>query len=174
MLERLGYQPDIVSNGNEALEAFEREVYSAIVMDCQMPVMDGYEATRHIREQEQRPQASRDRAHIPIIALTANAMQGDRERCKAAGMDDYLSKPVKTDDLGRILQRWIPLSQCENAAPPAPPREMSKSDASIFDATTMLTNIGGDVELFDQLIRLFLDRHPTMVQDIEARHQPGR
>ncbi|MGZ8421305.1 MAG: response regulator [Nitrospira sp.] len=167
MLERLGYQPDIVSNGNEALAAFEREVYSAIVMDCQMPVMDGYEATRHIREQEQRPQASRDRAHIPIIALTANAMQGDRERCKAAGMDDYLSKPVKIDDLGQILQRWMPLPTVEDAPPPVPPREMSKSDASIFDASTMLTNIGGDIELFDQLIRLFLDRHPTMVQDIE-------
>ncbi len=167
MLERLGYQPDIVSNGNEALAAFEREVYSAIVMDCQMPVMDGYEATRHIREQEQRPQASRDRVHIPIIALTANAMQGDRERCKAAGMDDYLSKPVKIDDLGRILHRWMPLPTIEDAPPPVPPREMSKSDASIFDASTMLTNIGGDLELFDQLIRLFLDRHPMMVQDIE-------
>ena len=141
MLERLGYQPDIVSNGNDALAAFEREVYSAIVMDCQMPVMDGYEATRHIREQEQRLQAARDRAHIPIIALTANAMQGDRERCKAAGMDDYLSKPVKIDDLGRILQRWVPLSAVEDAPPPLPPREMSKSDASIFDASTMLTNI---------------------------------
>ncbi|MEP7153305.1 MAG: response regulator [Nitrospira sp.] len=167
MLERLGYQPDIVSNGNEALAAFEREVYSAIVMDCQMPVMDGYEATRHIREQEQQPHPARDRAHIPIIALTANAMQGDRERCKAAGMDDYLSKPVKIDDLGRILHRWMPLPTVEDAPPPVPPREMSKSDASIFDASTMLTNIGGDIELFDQLIRLFLDRHPTMVQDIE-------
>ena len=173
MLERLGYQPDIVSNGNEALAAFEREVYSAIVMDCQMPVMDGYEATRHIREQEQRPQASRDRAHIPIIALTANAMQGDRERCKAAGMDDYLSKPVKIDDLERILHRWMPLPTVGDAPPPVPPREMSKSDASIFDASTMLTNIGGDIELFDQLIRLFLDRHPTMVQDIELAISQG-
>ncbi len=168
MLERLGYQPDIVSNGDEALAAFEREVYSAIVMDCQMPVMDGYEATRRIREREQRPDASRDRAHIPIIALTANAMQGDRERCQVAGMDDYLSKPVKTDDLGRILQRWIPLPPPEETPAPAPPREMSKSDATIFDASTMLTNIGGDVELFDQLIRLFLDRHRTMVHDIEV------
>ncbi|MBI4001794.1 MAG: response regulator, partial [Nitrospira defluvii] len=168
MLERLGYQPDIVSNGDEALAAFEREVYSAIVMDCQMPVMDGYEATRRIREREQRPEAARDRAHIPIIALTANAMQGDRERCKAAGMDDYLSKPVKTDDLGRILQRWIPLSPTEDTPAPAPPREMSKSDVSIFDASTMLANIGGDVDLFDQLIRLFLDRHRAMVHDIEV------
>ncbi|MDP9132744.1 MAG: response regulator, partial [Nitrospirota bacterium] len=166
MLERLGYQPDIVSNGEEAVTAFEREMYSAIVMDCQMPVMDGYEATRRIREQEQRPDASRDRAHIPIIALTANAMQGDRERCQAAGMDDYLSKPVKTDDLGRLMHRWIPLPAPEETSTPAPPREMTRSDASIFDASTMLANIGGDIELFDQLISLFLDRHDTMVHDI--------
>lgn len=168
ILERLGYQPDVVSNGDEALAAFERELYAAIVMDCQMPVMDGYEATRHIREREQRPDAPRDRPHIPIIALTANAMQGDRERCKAAGMDDYLSKPVKTDDLGKILQRWIPVTPQGETSTPAPPREMSKIDASVFDASAMLANIGGDVELFDQLIRLFLDRHRTMIHDIEV------
>jgi CheY-like chemotaxis protein/HPt (histidine-containing phosphotransfer) domain-containing protein len=168
MLDRLGYQPDVVSNGQEALAAFERECYAAIVMDCQMPVMDGYEATRRIREQEQRPDAPRNRAHIPVIALTANAMQGDRERCKAAGMDDYLSKPVKTDELGQILQRWIPLSSPEETPTAAPLRDMTKTDASIFDANTMLANIGGDVELFDQLIRLFLDRHRLMMQDILA------
>lgn len=168
MLERLGYRPDIVSNGVEAVAAFEREIYAAIVMDCQMPVMDGYEATRHIREREQRSDAARDRPHVPIIALTANAMHGDRERCKVAGMDDYLSKPVKTDDLGEILQRWIPESPRGESSIPAPPREMSKSDVSVFDASTMLTNIGGDVQLFDQLIRLFLDRHRAMVQDIQA------
>jgi CheY-like chemotaxis protein len=168
MLERLGYQPDIVSNGEEAMAAFEREVYAAIIMDCQMPVMDGYEATRLIRDREQRPDVSRDRPHIPIIALTANAMQGDRERCKAAGMDDYLSKPVRTDDLGRILQRWAPIAPQIEPPVHSPPREMSKSDTSVFDAGTMLANIGGDAELFDQLIRLFLDRHRVMIHDIEV------
>lgn len=168
MLERLGYQPDIVSNGQEALTAFEREAYAAIVMDCQMPVMDGYVATRAIREREQQADSSKVSAHIPIIALTANAMQGDRERCKAAGMDDYLSKPVKTDDLGRILQRWVPLSFSEDTPASAPQREMTKTDASIFDAGKMLSNIGGDVELYDELIRLFLDRHRALMQDIEV------
>lgn len=168
MLERLGYQPDVVSNGCEALTAFGRETYAAIVMDCQMPVMDGYEATRCIREREQQPDSSRNGAHIPIIALTANAMQGDRERCKAAGMDDYLSKPVKTEDLGRILQRWVPSSIPEGPADPAPVREIRKTDAGIFDANKMLSNIGGDVELFEQLIRLFLDRHHAMLRDIET------
>ena len=168
MLDRLGYQPDVVSNGQEALAAFQRESYAAIVMDCQMPTMDGYEATRLIRAQEETPDSSRSRAHIPIIALTANAMPGDRERCKAAGMDDYLTKPVKTDDLGLILQRWAPLAPTADAPAPAPPREMTKTDARVFDAATMLANIGGDAELFDQLIRLFIDRHPVMMKEIET------
>ncbi|MBX3343507.1 MAG: response regulator [Nitrospira sp.] len=168
MLDRLGYQPDVVSNGQEAVTAFERESYAAIVMDCQMPTMDGYEATRLIRAQEERPDASRTRAHIPIIALTANALPGDRERCKAAGMDDYVTKPVKTDDLGIILQRWAPVKAAAEVAPPAPARDLSKTDARVFDAGAMLANIGGDAELFDQLIRLFLDRHSVMMKEIES------
>ncbi len=168
MLDRLGYQPDVVSNGQEAVAAFEREPYAAIIMDCQMPQMDGYEASRVIRAQEERQDASRSRAHIPIIALTANAMPGDRERCKAAGMDDYLTKPVKTDDLGLILQRWAPLTTATDVPALAPPREMTNTDARVFDAGAMLANIGGDAELFDQLIRLFLDRHPIMMKEIET------
>lgn len=168
MLERLGYQPDVVSNGQEAVTAFERGSYAAIVMDCQMPTMDGYEATRQIRAQEQRPDHPRTRAHIPIIALTANAMPGDRERCKAAGMDDYLTKPVKTDNLGLILQRWAPLPSPTDAPAPEPRREMTKTDAHVFDAGAMLANIGGDAELFEQLIRLFLDRHGLLMKDIET------
>jgi two-component system sensor histidine kinase/response regulator len=93
-------------------------------MDCQMPTMDGYEATRGIfaRRSSEPDSHPSTRAHMPIIALTANAMPGDRERCKASGMDDYLSKPVKTDDLGRLLQRWAPLA--------TPPRCRPGPDAS--------------------------------------------
>ncbi len=168
MLDRLGYQPDVVSTGQEAVTAFERESYAAIVMDCQMPTMDGYEATKKIREHEQRTAADQKRPHIPIIALTANAMPGDRERCKAAGMDDYLSKPVKTDDLGLILQRWAPLPTAADAPAPMPRREMPQTDARVFDSAAMLANIGGDAELFDQLIRLFLDRHGLLMKEIET------
>ncbi|MEB2338598.1 MAG: response regulator [Nitrospirales bacterium] len=168
MLERLGYQPDVVSNGQEALTALDRGGYTAVIMDCQMPVMDGYEATRRIRKREQEggiPEAS---ARVPIIALTANAMQGDAERCKAAGMDDYLTKPVKTQDLGRVLQRWIPSSSPEPHASTASPPSPSKLTTGIFEAEKMLENIGGDLDLFHQLIRLFLDRYRMMLQDIAA------
>jgi len=101
MLESLGYEVDTADNGILALEALEDEVYDVILMDCQMPEMDGYEATRRIRTHENRTVAS-----IPIIALTANAMSGDAEKCIAAGMDDYLSKPFEPELFEKKLVDW--------------------------------------------------------------------
>ncbi|HEX2108107.1 MAG TPA: response regulator, partial [Rubrobacteraceae bacterium] len=102
MLERLGYRADLVANGLEALEALARVQYAAILMDVQMPEMNGYEATAEIRRREE----GQDR-HIPIIAMTANAMQGDREEALEAGMDDYVPKPVKLGGLEEVLKRWV-------------------------------------------------------------------
>src|SRR6266849_3947152 len=101
MVERLGYRADVAGNGSEALHALDRVPYDAVLMDCQMPEMDGYEATREIRR------AERDGRHVPIIAMTASAMAGDRERCLAAGMDDYISKPVKLHIVAAVLERWL-------------------------------------------------------------------
>ena len=100
MLEKLGCRVDVVANGLEAVEASGRIAYDYILMDCQMPEMDGYEATVAIRQRE-----AHSGRHIPIIATTANAMQGDRERCLAAGMDDYVSKPVQAAELIEVLQK---------------------------------------------------------------------
>jgi CheY-like chemotaxis protein len=103
VLQRMGHTPEIVPDGRQAVEAAMREEYSVILMDCQMPEMDGFEATVQIRQRE-----DPDR-RIPIIALTANAMKGDRERCFDAGMDDYLTKPIDLNRLAEALQRWTTL-----------------------------------------------------------------
>jgi CheY-like chemotaxis protein/anti-sigma regulatory factor (Ser/Thr protein kinase) len=105
LLQRRGYRVQLAENGRAALEAFAHARFSAILMDMQMPVMDGIEATREIRNME----ALRQVARTPIIAMTANAMEGDRERCLEAGMDDYIAKPIRADQLYEQLQRWIRL-----------------------------------------------------------------
>jgi two-component system sensor histidine kinase/response regulator len=103
-LDLLGYTADVVANGREALEALGRVSYDIVLMDCMMPEMDGYAATKKIREGERQHVNGRRRLHI--IAMTANAMQGDREKCIAAGMDDYVSKPVQIADLRRAIEKW--------------------------------------------------------------------
>ena len=101
LLEKEGYRCDVVANGLEALEALGRIRYDLVLMDCQMPEMDGFEATRHIRKSEG------DGRRTPIIAMTANAFQGDRDRCLAAGMDDYISKPVQKKLLYQLLDNYL-------------------------------------------------------------------
>ncbi len=103
MVQKLGYRVQLVSNGREAIEALARSSYSLIFMDCQMPEMDGFEACRQIR----RLNAATASTRIPIVAITANAMKGDRERCLAAGMDDYVSKPFTQENLRIVIERWL-------------------------------------------------------------------
>jgi len=101
MVERLGYRPDVASSGAGAVEMIGQVKYDAVLMDCQMPEMDGYEATRLIRANE------KGKRRVPIIAMTAAALSGDRERCLAAGMDDYISKPIKLHVVAAVLERWL-------------------------------------------------------------------
>jgi CheY-like chemotaxis protein len=102
-LQELGCQARAVSNGQQALTAITQANYSAILMDCQMPEMDGFQATRAIRAWERK-----SGSHVPIIAMTAQAMSGDQQECLAAGMDDYISKPVTSKKLEEVLRRWLP------------------------------------------------------------------
>jgi CheY-like chemotaxis protein len=102
-LQRLGFAAKTVSNGREAVEAETREHYDLIFMDVQMPVMDGFEAAAEIRRLE-----IRSRRRVPIVAMTANALNEDRDACLAAGMDDYVSKPVSLANLRAVIEKWLP------------------------------------------------------------------
>ena len=111
-LEKLGHDVHIVSNGLQAVKALTTSNrYDLVFMDCQMPEMDGYDATRAVRSAE-----VTSGRHVPIIAMTANAMGGDRDTCIAAGMDDYIAKPVTRDMLRDALERWLPQAEQNRAA----------------------------------------------------------
>ena len=152
-LHNLGYAADSVVNGNEALDAVKKKEYNVILMDCQMPEMDGFEATAQIRRREG------DLAHSIIIAVTAHALEGDRKRCLAAGMDDYLSKPVKIDALRQMLEFWT-VSVPERSEPESEvsdePAVDEAVDLSVLHAHRELQQ-PGKTDLVTKLIDLFIN-----------------
>ncbi len=155
-LESLGYSVDIVANGREAVIALEKSKYDIILMDCQMPEMDGFEATAEIRRREG------DSHHTKIIAMTAHALEGDREKCLAAGMDDYLSKPVKLDTLRQMLERWSFSTDEQKGGLRDKPRKFSKEDSQQFVDLSILEGFrnfqkSGQPNLVNKLIDLFVE-----------------
>ncbi len=151
MLEHLGCTCAIAHNGREALVAIEREAFDAVLMDCQMPEMDGYEATAAIRLHEHTSAAGK---RLPIVALTAGAVEGERAKCLAAGMDDYLSKPFSLDQLESVLRRWLP------AVPEMPPGE-PHVDPRVIENVLVLGS--GGIDLLRKLVDLYLDDAPARV-----------
>jgi signal transduction histidine kinase/CheY-like chemotaxis protein len=166
MLESLGLQAQVAQNGLQALEAARTTRFEAVLMDCQMPVMDGFAATAAIRRDEQ--EAGRPRT-LPVIAITANALQGDREACLAAGMDDYLSKPFTQAELAGVIGRWIaiPLAASvhhDEAVPTLPPevREVIQRDvinARALENIRALSQQGGDA-LVQKVIAAYVGDTP--------------
>ncbi len=170
MLERLGFRAQAVGNGYEALDALREIPYDLILMDCQMPELDGYETTRIIRNSE-----SLARRRIPIVALTANAIKGDRERCLAAGMDDYLAKPVRLEALQETLARVLgAVAESPAAGRPgagAPAAAEAAGDGSVNpEMIASLRSIQGEGEgedsLLSQLARLYFDSAPNAFEQL--------
>jgi two-component system sensor histidine kinase/response regulator len=164
MLEKMGHVVDIADNGIGALAALGRVKYDAVFMDCQMPEMDGFEATREIRRRE-----GSDR-HTVIIAMTAGAMAGDQDKCLAAGMDAYLSKPVKADKLADMVELWTgPDAARRDDASPVP----EQGTAGLLDQTyvTGLRELGTDE--FDKLVRLFLKDGQTRIDGLRSAQTTG-
>ena len=157
LLEKLGYRADVAANGLEAVEAVEHIPYSAVLMDVQMPEMDGYEATREIRRLEG------ETGRTPIIAMTANAMQGDRQKALEAGMDDYVPKPVKPEQLEATLRRWISTAEDEALVPEASiGRDVDSLDRSILEGLRGLQQ-EGEPDIVNELISLFLTEVPSQL-----------
>ncbi len=154
MLQKIGVAATIVGNGKEALEALAKSRYDLLLMDCQMPEMDGFEATAALRRRERAAHAER----MPIVAMTANAMQGDRDKCLAAGMDDYLTKPLARDDLEAALKKWLPRQDGCTAAPePAP-----------IDLEALHSTFRQDRQIVAELIALYLDTTPPLMEQFKA------
>jgi CheY-like chemotaxis protein/HPt (histidine-containing phosphotransfer) domain-containing protein len=155
LLEQLGYRADVASNGREAIEALERQTYDVVLMDVQMPELDGLDATRQIRERW--PEETRPR----IIAMTANALPEDREACFAAGMNDYVAKPIRAEELVAALKRAKPLANGDGG--PAAIGYVSLDDAALGN----LRDLGGD-EFLGEVIDAFLADAPGLIATLRS------
>jgi signal transduction histidine kinase/DNA-binding response OmpR family regulator/HPt (histidine-containing phosphotransfer) domain-containing protein len=180
MLESLGCVTHTAENGWLALEAMNNAAYDAVLMDCQMPVMDGLTATTELRRREQNAGGAR----LPIIALTANAMEGDRERCLAAGMDDFLSKPFSQQQLAGLLKRWLALQVLpESEKRESEKRESKRRESAKHEGAhlplidpVVLRNIAALARpaLLDSMIGLYLQHSPPVITAIELAAASGQ
>lgn len=172
MLESFGCRVDVASNGQEVLDKVVTEDFDIIFMDCEMPVLDGFGATKKIRAIE-----NEEKAKVPVIALTAHIMEDDRTRCFSAGMNDYLSKPFRLQELSDVLQRWIaPKSGEIEASPPRNTEEEAKSEYS-FDREVVLLDRrclesikslqgSGGSDMLKAVIQIYLTDAPALLEEL--------
>jgi signal transduction histidine kinase/DNA-binding response OmpR family regulator len=170
MLKQFGIGSDLAANGEEALQALEDLPYDLVFMDCQMPVMDGFEATRNVRD----PQSKvLDRA-ISIIAMTANTMKGDREKCLAAGMNDFITKPVEPQKLQQALQTWLPQQTSEQTAPEDSTEQRSPdTQALVFDYPAMSNRLMNNQDLISTVAEAFFNDMNKLIVQLNASLADG-
>ncbi len=170
-LLQFGCDVTIVNNGQEGLERLERESYDLVLMDCQMPVMDGFQATELIRKRERHAALAKDRPgkRQAVVALTAHAISGDRDRCLKVGMDDYLSKPFSREDMSVILKRWLPAALAKSPTPQAP--EVNAGSSSAEAAEPVAASI--DQEVLEKIRTLERNGAPNLVARLVGLYLKG-
>ena len=166
LLEQRGHSISVVSNGKEALGALQTTTFDLVLMDVQMPVMDGLVATTAIREKEKETGQ-----HVPIIAMTASAMKGDRERCLTAGMDGYIPKPLRANELYQVVEQYATASDqgVDN-------HEIRPGPSDPLDLEKALDRMGGNRDTLKELVAIFFDECPTLLEQIRhavAAHDPS-
>ena len=159
MLKKMGHETTVACNGRDACAALEKASYDLVFMDVQMPEVDGLAATRRIREHEKETAA-----HIPIIAMTAHAMKGDKERCLQAGMDDYLTKPVSSAQMEETMARVLGIAQ---RGAPAPEQPQVSQEHAGWDRATALRRVEGDEALLSELLQIFLEGTPVQLNSLQ-------
>jgi two-component system, sensor histidine kinase and response regulator len=165
LLDKQGYAAEVAENGQEALALLERNKMDLVFMDIQMPVLDGLETIRRIREKE-----VSSGEHLPIIALTAHAMKGDRERCLEAGADDYLTKPIRPSSLMAVVERYVPgAHKPEEAAKTASP----EAYAGAIDMKALLERVEGDRSLLDELLVMFKEDCKKTLEEMSEAISKG-
>jgi two-component system sensor histidine kinase/response regulator len=167
MLGQLGFAADPVFNGAQAIQVLQAIDYVLVLMDCEMPEMDGYEATRRIRN----PATGTLNPRVPIVAVTANAMPGDRERCLRCGMDDYLAKPIEPNELAQVLKKWIGhLAPIGRSSPgKAAPSEANQ----VFDEAGLKKRLAGNRRLAERLVKEFLADTPSQLRMLRKLLEDG-
>lgn len=166
ILRSRGYDCDLVATGQQAIDALLRKTYPLVLMDCQMPELDGFDATRQIRRLEAAGELkSADGRPVPIIALTANAVRGDRELCLEAGMNDYATKPVDREQLLKLIERYVPLSHGDQVTSRDGEQEPSDERAPI-DRESLLARCGGDQQFANQLLQRFQAKLPLVCLEV--------
>lgn len=175
MLEKLGHQVVLASDGQEALDKVRGGCFDLVFMDIQMPVMDGFEATSEIRSYE----LAHQRQPLPIVAMTAYALQGDRERCLASGMDDYIAKPIKEENLRTVIERFI-TGQVQQEQPVSDAAASSAVEIApeqprqpVFDRQALLTRLGGNEALIQKFVTMFFDSADEHLKLLQQAAETG-
>jgi CheY-like chemotaxis protein/HPt (histidine-containing phosphotransfer) domain-containing protein len=169
ILQQLGYKPDIAGNGREALDAMDKKRYDLVFMDVMMPEMNGLEATAEIRVRQIAGTAENYKSKIIIIAMTAQAMQGDREKCIASGMDDYLAKPIRPGDVRNMIAKWtMPMSNESNETKVPASAASSSTQPAAVDMDRLNEMAGGDKDMLRELVELFYKQTTKQLTQLEG------